>query len=237
MSNTLHRSTSIPAILIANALPVYGAAVGSLNFFQVLYLYWLESLFLIFFQGIRIVCAGGKKMDADPYPMKVDGKPLKQKEVLLNTWGKIKLMLRYTFFQIFLLGFYLIFIIAFIMMQVTDKSQRSAGLNTIFFGNFYFNLSLIAFMISAAIQLITGFFTNGSYRQMSPWNYINIFGARTIIMHVMIVTSVFIHQFFFAGKSYAAKGEIVYVLLFMLARTVSEMRSVNGSTSLNTEPV
>lgn len=43
------------------------------------------------------------------------------------------------------------------------------------------------------------------------------------MIHVMIVSSVMIHQFVFDGKSYAATGEIVYIGLFMLLKTIGDL--------------
>src|ERR1043165_4949387 len=51
-------------LIVSNALPVYGAAIGKLVFFQVIYLYWFESLLRIVFDCIRIAAARGTGEDA-----------------------------------------------------------------------------------------------------------------------------------------------------------------------------
>src|ERR1051325_5075349 len=52
------------AIVVANLLPIYGAAIGKLFFFQVIYLYWFESVLLIFFNCVRIAAAKGDTIEA-----------------------------------------------------------------------------------------------------------------------------------------------------------------------------
>lgn len=54
------------------------------------------------------------------------------------------------------------------------------------------------------------------------------FDARTILMHVMIVGSVFIHKFLFEDKTYAAFGEVVYIGIFMLVKTIGDVRHLQS---------
>jgi hypothetical protein len=91
------------------------------------------------------------------------------------------------------------------------------------FQNPFFNTAVIFFLINMTVQLIGGFFISGRYKVMAPANYTDVFTGRTILMHVMIVGSAVMHQFLFDGKSYVALGEVLYVGIFMLARTLIDL--------------
>lgn len=222
------------AIVAANMLPVYGVITGKLLFFQVLYLYWFESLLLIFFDCVRIAFAQGKDLD--------DGFGQKMKNLVvprdldrdLTLKGKFSLILGTVCIRVFILLFYLLFIVVFIGFQITGKGQRPTVFATMGLQNQFFNTAVAFFLISMAVQLIGGFFISGKYRTAAPANYTNVFTARTILMHVMIVCSAVAHQFLFDGRSYAAVGEMIYVTVFMLVRTLMDFN--HAKSQRNEQP-
>lgn len=224
------RLQAMPAyfmLIAANALPVYGAALGKLVFFQVLYLYWFESLLLIAFDLVRIAFARGTQIP-DSAILKVNGVLVKWDAARdLKAWSKLKMMFWTAFIRTALLLFYLLFIIVFIGFQVTDKTHRMDVFGAMLLRGPFMQTAIWAFVISNIVQLIAGFFYNGQYRILSPRAYQNFFSGRVIIMHVMIVGSAFIHKFLFEGKTYAATGEIVYVGLFMLMKTAMDILHFN----------
>lgn len=209
-------------LITANGLPVYGAAIGRLVFFQVIYLYWFESLLLIFFDCIRIGAAQGRQVRGSVFN-KISAGGIRQDTALMGFGAKCALILRTIIVRVLLLLFYLLFIVLFIGFHVTDKGHDMDVLETMVFRNQFFNTAVIIFVISMLVQLIGGFFISGKYRTDSPRAYASFFDGRTIFMHVMIVSSVFIHKFFFEDKSFAATGEIVYVGIFMLVKTIIDV--------------
>jgi hypothetical protein len=209
-------------IVASNALPVYGALIGKLFFFQVIYLYWFESLLLILFDCIRIGAARGTGMDGDTFGIIAKG-GIRVGSQPVGLWERIGLILRTLIVRTLLLAFYLLFILLFIMLQVTGKEHMMEVAMTIAFRNAFFNTAVGLFIISNLVQLIGPFFINGQYRQMSPHNYASIMDGRTIMLHVMIAFGVFIHKFLFEGTSYVALGEVVYVGIFMLIKTVLDI--------------
>jgi len=226
-SGIVHRKLRVlPAylmLIVANALPVWGAAVGKLVFFQVIYLYWFESLLLVFFDCIRIMAAqGSHRSSMNPFSV------LEKEEGSASLRRKTGLVIRTIVVRVGLLLFYLLFIVLFIGFQLTAKAHGVDVLETLVFRNRFFNTSILVFLINMTVQLIGGFFMNGKYRTEAPANYASIFGGRTILIHVMIVGSVFIHQYFFQGKSYEATGEIAYIGIFMLIKTVSDLLSLRA---------
>lgn len=215
----------LPAYLMlitANALPVYGAAIGKLVFFQVIYLYWFESLLLIFFDCIRIGAAQGRQIGGGIFNKMAIGGVRESGEVA-GFSAKAGLILRTIIIRVLLLLFYLLFIVAFVGFRITGKEHKMDVMETMIFRNQFFNTAVIIFLINMVVQLIGGFFISGKYHTDSPRTYANFFDGRTMLMHVMIVGSVFIHQFFFEKKSYAATGEIVYVGIFMLIKTIVDI--------------
>ena len=209
-------------IIAANALPVYGAAIGKLFFFQIVYLYWFESLLLVFFDCIRIGAARGTGMNGGAFAMIAKG-GLSAGARPITLSGRIGLILGTFVARVLLLAFYLLFILLFIMLQVTGKDHMIEVVMTIAFRNPYFNTALGVFIISNLVQLIGQFFIGGQYRQMSPRNYSNIMDGRTVVLHIMIALGVFAHKFLFEGTAYVAKGEIFYVGVFMLIKTIIDV--------------
>jgi hypothetical protein len=209
-------------LILANALPIYGAAIGKLVFFQVIYLYWFESLLTIAFDCIKIATARGTAADANVLPS-LASEDFGQTEKPLGFGGRLSLILRTILVRVALLLFYLIFIVVFVGFKLTDKSHRVDVAMTMALRNPFFNTAVIIFLINMTVQLLGSFFLNGRYRTTSPRNYASLFDGRTILMHVMIVGSVFIHQFFFEHKHYEALGEIVYIGIFMFIRTVFDL--------------
>lgn len=226
----------ILAILIANALPVYAAAVGQLTFFQVIYLYWLESLLLIVFTAVKIGFAQGVVLVDRSLLMRAGGRPNQVDERPYDAWSKLGMILRHAIGRSFVLGFYLIFLILFIMLQVTGEDQLVNMALTLGFRNSWFNAGLLAFIISMSVQLITGYFLNGQYRIASPRSYGMLLDGRIILIHVMTVAVVFLHKFLFDGKAYAAKGEILYVALLMLIKCCADVAAYRDTTRKGDTP-
>lgn len=224
-------------LIVANALPVYGAFIGKIVFFQVLWIYWVESLIGVGFDLVRIASARGSGAEGN-----ID-KYLAQALLATGNDGpwtlgtRLGIMLSTFLVRVFLLLFYLIFLVLFVGFQVTDDSHIMDVGRSIAFQDPFVNTALIVFIVNGFVQLIGGFFANGVYRTVSPRMYTNLFSARTIIMHVMIGTSVFIHLYLFKDKSYAWLGEAVYVGIFMIVRTVMDLRHLRSEEARAPEPV
>jgi hypothetical protein len=221
-------------IVAANAIPVYGAATGQLFFFQVIYLYWFESLLLILFDCIKIGAARGHKIDGGAFAIITKG-GIGVGAGEVTALQRIGLILRTLIVRTLLLLFYLLFIVLFVMLQVTSRDHMVEAAKTIGFANSFFNTAVWVFIISNLVQLIGPFFINRQYREMAPHNYATIFDGRTIMLHVMIALGVFMHKFLFEGKAYESMGEAAYVGIFMLIKTVLDIRQARKERSM--EPV
>ena len=221
-------------LITANGLPVYGAAIGKLVFFQVIYLYWFESLLLIFFDCIRIGAAQGRQITGSVFN-KISVGGVREDVEVMGFGAKSGLIIRTIVTRVLLLLFYLLFIVLFVGFQVTGKEHNMDVLETMIFRNQFFNTAIIIFLINMIVQLIGGFFISGKYRTDSPRTYASVLDGRTIFMHVMIVGSVFIHKFFFENQSFAATGEIVYVGIFMLIKTIVDIVHLRSHFAAHSE--
>lgn len=228
------------SVIVANAIPIIGAATGELTFFQVLYLYWFESFLLIIFQCIKIAFAKGRISYNLWSFTTINGLVIPQDKIYkdgdvrykilqpVSAYQKVLLIFKMIFFRSGILLFYGIFLFAFILFQVTDQDKLQQATGSIFFQDAYFNSSVLFFLMSMITQLFSGFYFNGAFKRLSPRNFYSIFDARTILLHVCIIGAVFIHKFLFEGKSYAAVGEIVYVSLFIVIKAFVELMSLKS---------
>jgi len=197
--------------LIAFALPVWGAWVGQLTVFQVIWVYWLEGWIVLPFLFLRIATARGPYAGGwtdNPPP---DAPPA-------TAGQRASMMLGLLLVRGGLLLFYLIFIIVFLLLQVSSDAAIFEGINTVRFGNSWANSAWGAFILAQVMEVATHFFSNGIWRTAPPARYAQPFDARTILLHIAIISTTMLHQFVFTGRDYAAKGEVAYVALFGLLR-------------------
>ncbi len=239
------------AVIVANVLPIWLAFIGKLTFFDVLYLYWFESLLLIVFRCVKIGFARGQVtyslwvaetvnkgygMNKTNYALQPlstdlkeeDGTPYRLTKVF-STWEKTKMIIKIALARVGVLLFYLIFMLVFLLLMVNNTDQKMNSLTAIVFRDSYFNTAIIFFIFSMITQLLQGFFANGAYKKMSPKYYATVFDSRTILLHVTIIGSVFLHQFLFKGKSYEFYGQMVYVAIFIALKMVAEYAQVDSN--------
>lgn len=237
MNRTLRVLPVYLTLIAANALPVYGAAIGKLVLFQVLFLYWFESLLLVAADCIRIAAARGNQTGGSLFH-KLSLRNTNEYAGVQGFWPKLALVLGTLFGRVLLLLFYLVFLVLFIGFQVTGEGHERDVMRTMVLQDPFFNTSLAIFGISTVVQLI-GFFISGNYRTDSPRKYAGLFDVRSVLIHVMIAGSVFMHRFLFEGKSYEAAGEIAYIGIFMLIKTFIELRSLHeeGSEARESMPM
>ncbi len=210
--------------IVTLVLPVWGAWTGALTIFQVIWVYWVEGWLVLPFLILRIFTARG------PYRPGLAGAletaragavPPAAPEEYVRTatpWERVKLAGGLVLLRGALLLFYSLFIMVFIFFQVTQPEATAAGVQTMRFGNSWANGIWAAFLFQHFIEIVAHFFYNGAWRTASPRKGAFFFDKKTILMHIMIVGTVFIHKIFFEGKDYAAAGEVVYVAVFGLLR-------------------
>jgi hypothetical protein len=210
--------------ILALAMPVWGAWTGALTIFQVIWVFWVEAWLVIPFMLVRIATARG------PYRPGIKGALQTLRDGTMPEHNpeeyvrpatpleRIRMMAGLVLLRGGVLLFYVLFIILFIFLQVTQKEATIAGVETMMFKNEWANGIWATFLFQHTLELITHFFYNGRWRTASPREAALFIDEKTILMHIMIVGTVFMHKFLFEGKDYAAKGEVVYVAVFSLLR-------------------
>lgn len=210
--------------ILALAMLVWGAWIGALTIFQVIWVFWVEAWLVIPFMLVRVAAARGPARSGLPGALqserdgKMPGADPEEYGRTATTPERFRIMAGFVFLRGFLLLFYLPFILLFILMQVTQKEAVVAGMETIMFRNEWANNIWMTFLFQHLIEIIVHFFQNGRWRTASPREVALLMDEKTILMHIMIVGTVFMHKFLFEGKDYAAKGEVVYVAVFSLLR-------------------
>ncbi len=205
-------------------LPVWAAWTGRLTIFEVVWVYWVEGWLVLPFLLLRIGAARGPH---NALSTETAAEDAAQSQGLppprtATAGERLRVMAGLVIFRGGLLFFYLLFIIVFLLLQVTQESAVARGVETMRFRNLWANGVWTAFMVQHALEVVVYFFLNGAWRTASPRTFSVIFDRATVLMHVMIVSTVMLHQFVFRESDYAAKGEVAYVAMFGLLRLVFE---------------
>lgn len=211
--------------ILALALPVWGAWIGQLTIFQVIWVFWVEAWLAIPFALVRVAAARGPYRPGIQSALRSSVAPSAVPDEIMRTattWERIRIMFGFVLLRGGILLFYLVFIVAFILMQVTQREAMETGIETMVFRNSWANSIWATFLFQHFIELIAHFFYNGRWRTAPPREMALFFDEKTVLMHVMIIGTVFMHKFLFEGKDYAAKGEVVYVAIFGLLRLAAD---------------
>ncbi len=215
---------------MANIIPIVAVWQHRFTFFQVVYLYWFETVLLIIPNWIRIGMAQGDQMETGLKSFVKDAKPriLGIDPPRVYTRGqKAGIMFRYAFGKMAIMMFYLIFIIVFLGLLMGNKDEMIKVFTTILLRDAVFNAAVLVFVISMAVQLLAGYVMNGKYKIMSPLNYNNIFDGRTIVMHIVIVLSGVGYANLFKGKPIESWGPLAFTMLFVFLKTLLDLFSLN----------
>ena len=204
------------ARILAFALPVWAAWQGNLTIFELVWVYWVEGWLVLPFMLLRIATAQG--------PARPDGlfssltTPEETEYAVATVWQRLRLMAGLIFIRGGLLLFYLVFIVVFLLLQVTQRDALEHGLVTIAFRNPWANSAWAAFVLAQTMEIGAHYFGNGAWRAASPRSWSSVFDRRTILLHIAIVSTTVMHEFLFKDTEYVSKAEVAYVALFGLLR-------------------
>lgn len=164
--------------LAFNLMPIYGVMAEGWSLFSVVYLYWMETLILAVFSVVKIMTARGKEPKSS----------LIAKLDAMNPDGpKWKIALKFLFWRVAILLFYLLFIVVFVGFISARKGEGMLNLKLVLFMDPVFNLTLLLYSVSLAMDMVWHYFGNGEYLVNHPKDYASFIDARTIVMHVVIV--------------------------------------------------
>lgn len=182
-----------------NIVPFLGVAFFDWSVFALIYAFWLETLSISFFNSIKILFAQ------------------KTTRPSLNIYKAFK----YLVIRLFILLFYMLFIIVFIGIKITSTQQGGNFAADLLMLDTSFRFTMILFFIIKFIELIYHYFYLNGRKEESPDNFLGLFDARIVIIHVVIVLGVFAHQFF-SEKLDNHAGSVAFAGVFVFAKVIGE---------------
>ncbi len=233
MPQNTNKSFPYLFLLMANIIPIVAVWENKFTFFQVIYLYWFETVLLIIPAWVRIAMAQGTQTESGQ-TLNVALEAIKnsrnegEEPKPFTPWQKWGIMVRFGFIKLFIMGFYLIFIVVFTGLMVGKKEEGIIVFKTMFFYDPIFNAAVLVFIISMTVQLIAGYIMNGKYKIMSPLNYNNFFDGRTIILHISIVLTTFMYSWWFKDKPHESLGPVAFTTFFVFLKTILDLLSLKN---------
>ncbi len=209
----------LPSIIIMNIIPLIGIIYYDLTFFALFYLYWWETVFISFFQWLKM---GKAQKITDPDPgYTVNGKMLTHEQV------NSKRYMRRSYFWIrsFMLIFYLIFIIVFVgVLSAVNDGEGIEFLRAIIFADDWMKLAIVAFILTHLLDYFV-WVKDEEYKETSLRELGMPFDSRIILMHLVIVLgtfgSMYVSESLFPEHPKA--GSIAYASLFVLIKLMIDI--------------
>jgi len=206
----------VGAIIGGNLLAFYFFAAKGLPFFMMLFSFWVDSIFIVFFEMLEMVFA------------KKGFKSIVQKIYKIITYGIIKL---------FVLGFYAIFLFAFIGFMMVPKDQSKYIFEAISFTNEWLNINLMIFLCMHVLYFFFGYLLPQKYLQRDISLVSALFDVRTIILHIVMVAGFFLYQFILDKSNSQTYANLGITALFMFLKTSVDLIRLNLHNTENETPV
>lgn len=186
--------------VVMNIVPLLGVIYYDWSVFALLYAFWLETLGMSFLNAFRILFAK-KSLEKGPFVGKA---------------------LRFLFVSIFILMFYMLFMIVFVGLQISDKQEGVNFMMYLMLLQPSFRFTLIVFFVIKCIELIYYYFIQNQRETTSPTDFHPLLDSRIFVIHIVIVLGVFACQFF-SEKLGNHWGVIAFASVFVLVKTVGDL--------------
>jgi len=216
----------LPALLLANILPLVGILYDEISFFALFYLYWWETVIISIFRWQKMAWA--EKPSEPNSALMVNGRL--QSADFINNRGKMRR--QYFFVRSGIMLFYLIFIIVFV--GVLNSAGENAGEfgRAITFSEPWVFWSFIAFTVLHLTEYIT-WVRSKAYKETTLSELSTPFDGRLIIMHLVIVLGTFLAMYtsetLFPNHPRAAS--IGYGVLFVVIKIITELFAYRSNRS------
>jgi hypothetical protein len=190
--------------VIMNLIPLLGVIFYDWSVFALIYAFWLETLGLSFINALQILFAQ-KSEQKGPFIGKA---------------------LRFMVVRIFILLFYLLFMIVFVGLQISDKQE-----DVVHFAMYLlliqptFRLTIGVFFAIKLIEFVYYYFIKNQRGHTSPNDFSALLEGRIIVIHVVIVLGVFASQFF-SEKLGNHSGVIAFATVFVLVKMLGDYVSM-----------
>ncbi len=217
----------VALLMVTNLFPLIGVAFYDLSFFAFFYLYWTETVLIGIFRWLKMIKAN-KQSQPNPN-MTINGKPLSYK----NVNSRVFMMGMYFFWRSFIMIFYLVFIIVFVgLWNAHDDDTRMEFLSAITFSDRWMQITLLSYFLAQLVDFIF-YLRDAQYLNTSLQELANIFDARTIVLHVVIVLGVFLSQWVSENlfPQNPRAGTIAFASLFVVVKTITDILAYKLQTS------
>jgi hypothetical protein len=208
-SNVLSDYQNIPyvpqaALLAANVIPLVGVLFFGWQVSTVLAIFWAETGVIGFYAILRIVYAGRRK-------------ELLEGNVLLPTTSATVGKLLFAGFFVFHFGVFMVVHGVFLFTLISRMVDTASQFN--FLGVF---VGVGSLLVSHGISFYRNYLQSGEYTKMDAKNLMSQPYKRVIVMHFVILLSVFGMQFFGSLRAPALVILVVLKVIFDLRAHVSE---------------
>ncbi len=205
-------------LLLTNSLILYGAIVNQWPIFLVIYGFWLETIIISIFETLKILFAKGE-----------NSKP-----------PNMALATQYLLIKFGMLLFYLIFIVLFIGLFHSSKTDSIKILNAVYFRDKFFNAALLSMILGGLLNFIVIYWME-LRTNFGAKHFFNFLDARTLTIHLVIVIGTFALDF--ADKNLLFNENLdkkyVFLSIFILVKTIADLVSIqfsNNEEDLPTTP-
>lgn len=193
--NTLINPIGLPPIfgIFMNFIPLLGVIFFDWNVFALIYIFWLETLAMTFFDTLKIFTSSHNT----------------------DFSKKLSMGLSFFFIRFFILMFYMIFILAFIGIMMSSKQNN--GYEWVLYLVLAvprFKITIISFFLIKLYEYIVYYLNNENNRSEDPIKYNNVLDGRVLVIHIVIILGFFAFQFF-DEKSMTKIGFVAFTTIFI----------------------
>ncbi|MCB0507404.1 MAG: DUF6498-containing protein [Chitinophagales bacterium] len=168
---------SLPLLIFSNLMPIYGVVHYGWTLFSVIYLYWLELLFITFFDALKIWMAQGKPMP---------------------TSTKIFIGIKFILARIGIFCFYLIFLITFIGVLMSAKESRTDEMiqmvQALTLKGTFYKITALSFFANGLYNFYVSYYLPQKYKTQDADATYSFLDIHILVVHVSVVLIVFLHK-------------------------------------------
>ncbi|MES2798820.1 MAG: DUF6498-containing protein [Bacteroidota bacterium] len=182
--------------LILNLVSLFGVIFFDWNVFSLFYFFFLETVALSFFDGLKIAFAQGDE-EQGPHFMK-----------------GIRFLLR----RSLILAFYLIFILTFVGVLMSSKQGKGyEWLHYFLLIEPTFRFTVLSLVVVKSVEFFYFYFYLNERKYVHSESLNKLIDSRIIVIHVVIVLGAFSFQFF-ENKFGIQYGIISFATVFVLLK-------------------
>lgn len=193
-----------PFFLIANVTPAIGVLFQGWTIFSLVFVYWLELIFISTFQLFMIIGSLG------------GNEPL---------FMRIKRGFGFFIFRTFIFFFYMIFIVVFlgVLVSAKDKEGIKNMAQTMHLTSATFLISMMGYFMEHAVEFVKGFILNDRYKTSKPEEHSQFIHNRILVVHIIVIAGTILHLILTDKVGLNQRiTMVVLVLLFTATKMIAE---------------